>query len=234
MTSPMTSPLDRSSGSAQILRYRGRVAPATIGQTPVPLATFPKPNCSFPSDTQVVTPLLPSPAPPSPLADLPYFVAYARFALFDPGPVPGVLDPAALANFQRRFPAYVYDSGQPAGVSPVAPLPALNDPGLNDGELLLNASTWAQNIQVRSSNVDLNVIGQDIGMLTGANAAFFSSGVAVVRDTLSGGLGLNTGLPVIVVPFLVLAQSNGQLDPTFAIQSFSVDLTIEIPQSIVR
>ena len=233
---PMTSPLDRSAGSAQVLRYRGLVEPASIDEAGVPLATFPKPNATFPSDTFVVTPFAPIPTPPNPLSIRPYFVAYARFALFDPGPVPAVLDPVALANQRRRFAGYVYDSSQFASVSPVAPTPALNDPGLNDGELILNRSTWAQNIQVRSSQLDLNVIGQDLGVLLGGleDSPFASDGCALLRDTLTGGLGLGTGLPVLVVPFLVLAQSDGQQQPQFVLQSFFVDLTIEIPQSSVR
>lgn len=239
MASPMTSPLDRPEGSSHVLRYRGTVAPAALGgeiPTPVPLATFPKPNASFPSDTPVVTPLVVVPAPPNPIALLPYFVAYARFLLADPGPIPGVLDPVALANYRRRFLESVYDDSDPAGISPHGVIPALNDPGLNNGELILNAFTWAQNIQVRSSQIDLNVIAQDIGMKTGVTAATGqgSTGVTVVRDTLTSGLGLNTGLPVIVVPFVVLAQSNGQPQPTFLLQSFGVDLTIEIPHSIGR
>lgn len=230
------SPLNRPDGSAHTLRYRGTVGIAkTAGGADIPLATFPKPNTSFPSDTAVVTPVPPVPAPPNPLAALPFFVAYARFALFDPGIVSGTLDAAALANQRRRFPQYLYgDDAQFAAASPHKPIPALNTAGVNDGELILNQCTWAQNIQVRSSNVDLNVIATDLGMATQetqpVGAIPDSHGVILVRDTLTGGLGLDTGLPVLVVPFCVLATT----EQTPALQPFSVDLTIEIPHSSSR
>jgi len=236
-------PKNRPDGSTQVLRYRGLVSPASTGggefPTPQPLSAFPKENGTFPGDTPVITPLPPIPAPPSPLAALPFFVAYPRFLLADPGDVPGVVDPAALANFRRRFPQFLYgDDSQLAAKSPHKPIPALNTDGVNDGELILNQCTWAQNIQVRSSNVDINVIGTDVGMATQETQPVGSipgsHGVILVRDTLTGGLGLNTGLPVIIVPVMVLAQSNGQQQPVFSIQPFGIDLTIEIGQSKAR
>ena len=235
----MTSPLDRSAGSSQVLRYRTLVEPAAVGggefPTPVPLATFPKPNATFPSNTPIVSPLVINPA--NPLSSAPYFVAYARFALFDPGPGPGVLDPVALANQARRFPSYVYDSGQPVDTSLAPPIVLPNIPGgINAGELALNQRTWAQNIQVRSSNLDLNVVAADLGWAGQNNefSDFLTVGCFLLLDTLTSGLGMNTGLPVLVVPFRVLAQSNGQIDPTFTLQPFFVDLTIEIAHSIGR
>jgi hypothetical protein len=234
-------PLNRPDGSTQVLRYRGLVKPASSGgeiPTPQPLSAFPKENGTFPGDTLVVTPPVVIPAPPNPFAVAPFFMAYPRFLLADPGDVVGVVDPAALANFRRRFPQFLYgDDSQLAAKSPHKPIPALNTDGVNDGELIINPCTWAQNIQVRSSIVDLNVIGQDIGMATQETdvvGSMDSHGVILVRDTLTGGLGLNTGLPVIIVPFRVLAQSNGQQQPVFSLQPFGVDITIEIGQSKAR
>lgn len=243
MASPLTSPLNRPEGSSYILRYRGLVSSADVSQgelpTPVPLATFPKPNGSFPSDAAVVTPIAPIPAPPNPLATAPFFIAYARFALFDPGATAGVLDPAALANYRRRFLDTVYDDSNPAGSAPHPAVAAVSVPGVNDGELVLTSKTWGQNLYVTSSPLDLNVLLTDLatnrsGVLPTGNLVGGSRGVNVLLDTETSGLGLNTGLPVVVVPFYVLAQSDGQQVPTFEVQSFFVDIAFEIRHSVHR
>lgn len=196
------SPLDRPAGSSQVLRYRGVVA------LPNALATFPKANATFPSDATIVGGT--------------YFVAYARFALFDPGAASPPLDPVALANTRRRLPSFVYDDSQPAGNSPHALTTAAGVVGINNGEQLYQ-TTWMQNLEVHSARVDDNVLEADVGIAVpnGVALADGSFGVFGILDTATGGLGLNTGLPVIMVPFKVLVN-DGEL------QSFYVDITFEI------
>jgi hypothetical protein len=216
------SPLDRPAGSSQVLRYRGRVSWFIPGDVPtlVPLATFPKPNGIFPSNAPIV--------PVGPGVPAAFFVAYARFLLADPGAASPPLDPVALANPLRRLPSVVYDDSQPAGASPHSSIPSLNTPGINNGELILNPLTWAQNLEVHSSDVDENVLQADVGMAVAAGAATpdGSTGAFVLLDGTASGLGLNTGLPVVMVPFKVLADVSNPQVP--ALRTFFVDITFEI------
>ncbi len=212
----MLQPLTRPAGSTQGLRYRGQ---CVAGEA---LATFPKTNGTFP------TVIVPSDG---------IFRASLRLALFDPGSTSPPLDPAAFANPSRRLPGFVFDDGQLAGVSPHATLAAGVatdfDPGVNDDEIYIGNETWAQNVRIQWSPLRPIILQADIQPLTTeTDDSFGSGGCFFVRDTLTSGLGLNTGLPVLILPLLVQGTP-GSEGPGTAVP-FYVDLTIEIRHTAHR
>jgi hypothetical protein len=191
-------PLDRPASSTVSLRFRGNI---TVGNTPA--ATYPKPAAEIPSNSTISGST---------------FLAYVRFPLFD------ATDPT---DMQKRLPAFVFDDGEPAGESPHDPVAcvASSTPGVNVADLSLNRTTWAQNLEVTLSGpISGKHVLVDAGVSVDNDPA---NGVMVVVDTLTSGLGLNTGLPVVIVAFQVDADEG-------ALQSFPVDVTIEVRHSARR
>lgn len=192
------SPLARPAESTQVLRYRGQVlAGGAVG-------TYPKAAGVYPTNSTT--------------SGSGYFIAWVRFPLWDAVNANGIDDTT------RRLPAFVYDDHQPVASAPHDPVPlADNSPtlGLTKGELCLNSYTWAQNLEIHFNNIDLLVQSADVGVSVDANPV---GGAIIELDTLSSGLGLNTGLPVVCVPFTVTANDG-------ALQPFNIDLTFEVRHS---
>lgn len=197
------APLDRPDGSTQVLRYRGQIATSADAA-----ATYPKVPATIAANSGIVGN---------------NFVAYVRFPLFDAS-TPST--PALIANALKRFPEGAFDDSQLAAASPHAPVAcsASATPGVNASDLSLNLKTWAQNIDVTVRPLDDKMVVADSGVSLDNQSI---NGMEVVLDTLTSGMGLNTGLPVLIIQFLV-TNANG------AIQAFSVDVTIEIRHSASR
>lgn len=117
-------------------------------------------------------------------------------------------DATNLANQLRRFPELVYDDSQPGGASPHAPVATtLVAQVVNANEQSVALRTWAQN-----TDVDIKGLSANLGGIDTENCF-------VVLDTLTSGLGTNTGLPVLIVPISLTGQ---------AVASVNVDVRIEI------
>lgn len=142
------------------------------------------------------------------------FQAYVRFPLFDA---------SDLTDLLRQLPLDVYDDTVPAPHDDVACVPSAT-PGVNATDLSMNRETWAQNVEitVRSLSQKLEII--DSGVAVDNNIV---NGVQIVRDTLTSGMGLNTGLPVVIIG-LQAAANDGE------IQAFPIDITIEVRHSVHR
>jgi hypothetical protein len=191
-----------------VLRYRGLV-PVSIYNA----ADYPQTNGSIPADSPITQFNLWS------TRDV--FTAWVRFALFDPGANPLVVDPVAVANPLRRLPEFVYDDNQLAAVSPHAPVPSVPSvtPGINATDLDIGARTWAQNLYVTAVSLDGLVVIAD------------TPGRRVLLDVgPDSGLGFNTGLPVVAVEFVFFAaQGEGG-----GLQGVNLDVTFEIRHSASR
>lgn len=131
-------------------------------------------------------------------------------------------DATDLTNQARQFQDAVYDDGQPASASPHAPIAngGLVPLVINVGELVVGygttpelGPTWVQNTRVIVKGLSANIGSLD------------TEGSFVVLDTLTSGLGLNSGLPVIILPVTLLGS---------AVASFDVDVLVEIRQSATR
>lgn len=149
------------------------------------------------------------------------FVAWLRFSLWN------AWDDERTP--QTELPTWIYDDSQFAGASPHGTIACLasSTPGINTTDLSINTKTWAQNIDIVSRKIDPNVLFADTGVSLDNNPA---NGAMVLLDQgSSSGLGFNTGLPVVAVPFTV--QTSGE-SPT--LQNFSIDVTITIRHSAIR
>lgn len=207
------SPLDRPDGSTQVLRYRGVVITAPAQASGV----YPKTNASIPTDSAIVGQ---------------EFIAWVRFALFDPGFASPPADPAAVANPLRKYPEFVFDDSQLAGTAPHPAVPSVLSPtaGINASDLSLHGKTWAQNIDIKYVQIDPNVHIADVGLYADgvdSNAARVLLDTATVGGVGSG-LGLGTGLPVVAIRFVVATNGQTQTQP------FSVDITFEIRHTEIR
>lgn len=100
-------------------------------------------------------------------------------------------DATDLTDMQKRFPGHVYDDENPAQNAPHAPTDTVLD-GLvvNANEQDIGLRTWAQNMRVDIKGLSTNIVSVD------------TEGCLVVLDTLTSGLGGNTGLPVLIIPFV--------------------------------
>jgi len=113
-------------------------------------------------------------------------------------------------DMAKRFPSHVYDDAQPAAASPhaaVASTPVAGVVGAVDMSIALR--TWAQSLKVRVLSKAVNILTVDVGA------------IHVILDTATGGLGTNSGLPVVVVP---MTFTDNQL-------ASAIDITFEIPAS---
>jgi len=124
-------------------------------------------------------------------------------------------DATDLLNTERQMSPYVYDDRQPGGDSPHAAVATLSS-GLivNAGEQDIELRTWAENTWVIGKIISTtNVTRVD------------TQACRLVLDTLSSGLGLDTGLPVLIVP-VVLSGAE--------VAAASFDILIEIRHSTHR
>jgi len=103
-------------------------------------------------------------------------------------------DPLLLSDPLKKYDVMVYDDGQPYDSAPHLPVVVpVTIPGIvAAGELEITDRTWARNTYIHVQSLDSTTLANisDVN-LTGA---FF------LLDTLTSGLGLNTLLPVLVLP----------------------------------
>ncbi len=182
----MLQPSNRPDGSVQVLRFTG---PVDLGG---PIATFPKDNGTFSSDTGT-----------------PGGYSEIRLALAD------VID---LANARRRLPSHDFDDSQLAGASPHAPVPGLGVAidGLSPTEQDISARTWCQNTYVTVQPLDT----ASAAALTALQPVLSR----VVLDGIDSGLGLDTGVPVLVLFVMIVG----------APASIHLDILIEVRHTGVR
>ncbi len=189
-------PLVRPASSTQVLRYRGTVDLGQFAST-----AYPQVAGETPTDAQI-----------SGLN----FIAVVRFPFFKPG---------ALINTQKRLPENVFDDGQPAAEAPHDPVAAVASvgpaTGINATDLTLNRRTWAQNLEIRYTQIDANVVLCDAAVSIDNDLA---NGALVLLDTDDSGLGTDTGLPVIAVKFVVTADDG-------ALRPFDIDIEFEVRHS---
>lgn len=122
-------------------------------------------------------------------------------------------DATALTNVEKRFPGVVYDDEQPASSSPHAAVTTATVAGVTQaGEQDISLRTWAQNLQIRVLSRVANILTIDL------------ANVQVVLDTLTSGLGLNSGLPVVIIPMTFTDN---------AVAS-AIDIVFEIPTTSSR
>ena len=111
-----------------------------------------------------------------------------RFLLGDP-----LVSP--ITNPQKFFDVHVYDDSQPYdGSAPHPPVVVpVTIPGIvAAGEIEITNMTWARNTYIHVQSLDSATI---------ANLSDVSlTGARFLRDTATSGLGLNTQLPVLVLP----------------------------------
>lgn len=175
--------------------------PVTIG---VASGVYPKANAEIPSDSSV--------GPVVGVVPAGQFRAWVRFLLAD------ATDPT---DGQKSFPSFVFDDTMPAGDAPHVPTPSVitPTPGINPTDLDIGGRTWAPNLHVAVSALDPSVQAVDI------------TDIRVILDSgVDSGLGLNTGLPVVVVGINVLVSGNVQLP----LAPFEIDITFEIRHSVHR
>jgi hypothetical protein len=130
-------------------------------------------------------------------------------------------DATDLTNMQRQLPSGVYDDGAPAGAAPHNPIATgLTALVVNAGEQAIGVGgantlmrTWTQNTWVIAKGLSANIGSMD------------TEGAYIVLDTLTSGLGLNSGLPVLILPVTLLGG---------AVASFDVDILVEVRQSMTR
>ena len=129
-------------------------------------------------------------------------------------------DATAPTDRTRTLPDFVYDDTQPAAVSPRPPV-SLAIPNItNASDLLITNRTWCRNtyitIEPRTAATAAALVGVDTG------SAQFCLDVGA-----SSGLGLNTGLPVLILP-IISANAAGQW------VDLDVDISIEVRHTASR
>lgn len=198
------APLTRPAGSSQLLRYLGTFATSNANAN-----VYPKLAGEIPLNSTVTGA---------------YFDAYIRFPLFD------ATDATSRANLARQFPQFVFDDTQPSAEGPHSPVActASATPGVQVTDLSLNRDTWAQNMEITFVEAPTTTpLVQSCNAYISADANPANGAVVVLDNSTTSGLGLGTGLPVLIVHFRVLANGG-------VIQAFNGALTIEIRHSTSR
>lgn len=91
------------------------------------------------------------------------------------------------------LPAYIFDDAQPAGASPHAPAVTAGLANVYLATDLVMGATWTKNLDVRVTAANAT----DQALITDVDYA----GIVVVLDEgATSGLGLSTGLPVVIIP----------------------------------
>jgi hypothetical protein len=117
-------------------------------------------------------------------------------------------DATALTNTEKKFPSNVYDDSQPAAASPHAPVATSLVAGVtNAGESDISLRTWAQNLRIVVNSKAANILTVDL------------SGVKVVLDGATSGLGLSSGLPVVIIPMTLTDNQTAS----------AIDFVFEVP-----
>jgi hypothetical protein len=123
-------------------------------------------------------------------------------------------DATDLANQERRFPSLVYDDGQPAGAAPHDPIATtLTALVVNADESDIGLRTWAQNMRVYVKALSANVVSVS------------TEDCFVVTDTLTSGLGTDTGLPVLIIPVVLSGEE---------VDSIELDVLVLVPWTGAR
>lgn len=198
------APLNRPAGSTQLLRFVGTIAAGNANAN-----VYPKVSAEIPLNSTVTGA---------------YFDAYVRFPLFD------ATDAVSRANPQRQFPQFVFDDENFAGDAPHAPVActASATPGVQVTDLSVNTRTWAQNLEITFvENPTTTPLVQSVNSYISVDGNPANGAVVVLDNATTSGLGLGTGLPVLIVHFRVLANAS-------AIQAFNGALTVEIRHSTAR
>lgn len=128
-------------------------------------------------------------------------------------------DATAPTNTARKLPSFVFDDSVPAAVSPSAPFSQVIANVTNASDELITNRTWAENTYITVEPKD----AASAALLTGIDLG----GVQVCLDTLTSGLGLNTGLPVVIIPMIFTALPTGQAP-------CNVDILIEVRHTASR
>lgn len=128
-------------------------------------------------------------------------------------------DATALANTARKLPNYVFDDGQPAAVSPSAPFSQVIANVTNASDQLITNRTWAENTYITVEPKD----AASAALLTGIDLG----GVQVCLDGTASGLGLNSGLPVVIIPMIFTVLPTPQAP-------CNVDILIEVRHTASR
>lgn len=169
------------SAVTQTLRFVGTVVKDTAA-----LAVYPKLNGTLPSDAVSTE------------------TWGARFLLAD------ATDPTDTTT---TLPYYVYDDSTPAAVAPHAATTGAIAKMLTATDEIIGAPNAAATNRSWCNNVDIQVYQAGIPTSPAGNSAItvFPGAAYIVLDTLTSGLGLNTGLPVLVLPVAVTNATTGNM-----------------------
>lgn len=162
------------------------------------LAVYPKANGTLPSDAATTE------------------TWGARFLLAD------ATDPTDIST---TLPAHVYDDTTPAAASPHAPTTGAVSKLLTATDLIIGAPGAIATNRAWCNNVDIEIKSIQLGALT-TGAQILPDRAYIVLDTLTSGLGLNTGLPVLVLPINTVFTSTGP--------NVAIDITVTIVHSASR
>lgn len=130
-------------------------------------------------------------------------------------------DATDVTDTQKTFALNVYDDENPAGDAPHAAVAAgavalvvnAGEEVIGHGTPTSTDRTWTQN-----THVTVKALSANFGSVDTLNAL-------IVMDTLTSGLGLNTGLPVLILPVELLGDTAAE---------FTIDLLVEIRWSAHR
>lgn len=116
-------------------------------------------------------------------------------------------DVSVPATPTQTLPGFVFDDGQLAAISPHAPTTGAIANVLNATDQDITLRTWAANTYITVEPKD----AASAAILTGIDLG----GVRVILDNAPGaaattGLGLGTGLPVVVIPMILTALPTAQ------------------------
>lgn len=153
----------------------------TIVKDTAALAAYPKANGTLPSDAVSTE------------------TWGARFLLAD------ATDPTDTTT---TLPYYVYDDSTPAAVAPHAATTGAVAKMLTATDQIIGAPNAAGTNRSWCNNVEIKVYEASLGALTTA-VTVVPGDAYIVLDTLTSGLGLNTGLPVLVLPITTTFTSTG-------------------------
>lgn len=179
----------RPAGSSRKLLFQGTVA---AGEA---LAVFPKTQNTYSSDTTTIG-----------------GVAYHEIRLL-------LTDTTAIGGSISTLPASVFDDENPAGTSPHDPTTGLGltVDGLNANEAKITARTWAQNLKVSVTPQSAAAAAIVTCFATALTQAVLD--LTAIGSFSNSGLGLNTGLPCLVLLVQMANPATVNLDIRVEIQA---------------
>ncbi len=130
-------------------------------------------------------------------------------------------DATDLTTTEKRLPDFVFDDANPVELAPHDPVAAgavalvvnAGEEAIGHGVQTATDRTWCQNTHV-------TVVAQSSNL-----GAVATESALIVLDTLTSGLGLGTGLPVLILPVALTGQTA---------TAFDVDLLVEVRWSAHR